>query len=103
MGLNTHNRHAAVREMSPRFRQAIVRRTVAYYRYDTPGQLHLLNAIYQKLRLYTNFFQPVMKLRQKVRTGSKLTRRYDTPQTPYSRLLGHPLVAQEVKDSLTQL
>jgi hypothetical protein len=81
---------------------SIVRRTVAYYRYDTPRQLVLLNAIYQKLRLYTNFFQPVMKLRQKVREGSKLTRRYDTPQTPYKRLLDHPLVLQEVKDHLTR-
>ncbi len=80
---------------------SIVRRTVAYYRYDTPEQRALLNAIYRTLRLYTNFFQPVMKLRQKVRAGSKLTRRYDTPQTPYKRLLAHPSVPQEVKDNLT--
>lgn len=80
---------------------SIVRRTVAYYRYDTPTQLRLLNAIYSSLRLYTNFFLPVMKLQEKVRAGSKLTRRYDTPQTPYRRLLDHPLVPQQVKDKLT--
>jgi len=80
---------------------SIVRRTVAYYRYDTPQHLALLNAIYRTLRLYTNFFLPVMKLREKVRTGSKLARRYDAPLTPYKRLLAHPLVLQETKDNLT--
>lgn len=79
---------------------SIVRRTVAYYRYDTPAQLQLLNAIYRILRLYANFFLPVMKLQEKSRSGSKLSRRYDTPQTPYKRLLGHPRVPQEVKDKL---
>jgi hypothetical protein len=80
---------------------SIVRRTVAYYRYDTPAQLALLNAIYRTLRLYTNFFLPVMKLQQKVRSGSKLSRRYDAPLTPYKRLLAHPLIPQEIKDHLT--
>jgi hypothetical protein len=80
---------------------SIVRRTVAYYRYDSPAQLALLNAIYRILRLYTNFFQPVMKLHEKIRTGSKLTRRYDTPCTPYKRLLAHPDISQNIKDTLT--
>jgi hypothetical protein len=80
---------------------SIVRRTVAYYRYDTPEQLALLNAIYATLRLYTNFFLPVMKLQEKVRSGSKVTRRYDAPLTPYKRLLDHPRIPQEIKDTLT--
>jgi hypothetical protein len=80
---------------------SIVRRTVAYYRYASPAQLVLLNDIYRTLRLYTNFFQPVMKLQEKVRAGSKLTRRYDAPCTPYKRLLAHPLVPQEIKERLT--
>lgn len=81
---------------------SIVRRTVAYYRYDTPKQLALLNELYGLLRLYTNFFLPVMKLQEKLRTGSKLTRRYDHPQTPYKRLLAHPGIPHEVKDTLTR-
>jgi hypothetical protein len=80
---------------------SIVRRIVAYYRYDSPAQLALLNAIYRILRLYTNFFQPTMKLIEKVRCGSRLTRRYDTPCTPYKRLLAHPDISQNIKDSLT--
>lgn len=80
---------------------SIVRRMVGYYRYDTHQHLALLNRIYRTLRLYSNFFQPVMKLQEKLRIGSKFTRRYDSPQTPYKRLLAHPLIAQEVKNNLT--
>jgi hypothetical protein len=81
---------------------SIVRRTVGYYRYDRPEHLKTLGALYQRLRLYTNFFQPVMKLKEKVRTGSHLTRRYDHPQTPFRRLLDHPLIDQTIKASLQQ-
>jgi len=81
---------------------SVIRRTVGYYRFDTPEELTLLEELYRVLRLYTNFFQPVMKLKEKVRTGSRLTRRYDSPQTPFRRLLAHPLVVESVKASLCQ-
>jgi len=80
---------------------SVVRRAVGYYRYSQPRQLQLLAMLYHALRLYTNFFEPVMKLSEKVRHGSKLTRRYDTPQSPYRRVLAHPQVPQEVKNALT--
>ena len=35
---------------------SIVRRTVGYYRYDTPQQLDLLNSLYALLHFYVNFF-----------------------------------------------
>ncbi len=79
---------------------SIVRRSVAYYRYHTERQLALLAALYGALRLYGNYFQPVMKLKEKVRTGSRLTRRYDEPQTPYARLLAHRAVAPALKEAL---
>jgi hypothetical protein len=79
---------------------SIIRKTVGYYRYDTPEQLDLLQAFYQLLRLYTNFFQPVMKLVEKVRAGSHVTRRYDTPTTPYHRVLAHPAIPNDVKERL---
>jgi hypothetical protein len=81
---------------------SIVRRTLAYYRYDTPEQLSLINELYDALRLYINFFQPVMKLSEKTRKGSHVTRRYDFPKTPYQRLLEHPKVSEEVKVALQQ-
>ena len=66
---------------------SVVRRTVGYWRYDTEEELAVLNELYGHLRLYTNFFQPVMKLREKERVGSKVIKRYDQARTPYQRLL----------------
>jgi hypothetical protein len=81
---------------------SIVRHLVGYYRYDSPEQLELLRKLYRVARLYTNFFLPVMKLKEKVRHGSKLTRRYDEPQTPYKRVLAHPQIPEQVKINLTR-
>jgi hypothetical protein len=60
----------------------------------------LLNDLYLTLRLYINFFLPVMRLKEKVRNGSKVTRRYDAPQTPYHRLLVHPHLDSKAKSAL---
>ena len=79
---------------------SLVRHAVGYYRYDTPKQQDLLRALYARLRLYSNFFLPVMKLKEKVRIASKVTRRYDLPQTPYHRVLEHPQIPEQCKDDL---
>jgi len=81
---------------------SIVRHIAGYYRYDTPEQLELLRRLYRVGRLYVNFFLPVMKLKEKVRHGSKVTRRYDEPQTPYKRVLAHPQIPDQVKIKLTR-
>lgn len=80
---------------------SVVRRAVGYYRHDTPEELALVNELYQHLRLYTNFFQPVMKLLKKTRKGSKVTKKYDQPKTPYQRLLESD-VPKKRKDELRQ-
>jgi len=74
---------------------SVVRRAVGYWRYDSPKQLDLLNTLYARLHLYVNFFLPVMKLKEKVRFGSKVKRVYDDPQTPYARVL----VSHDVSDA----
>jgi hypothetical protein len=81
---------------------SVVRRWVGYHRYDTPQQLRLLNQLYSRLRLYTNYFQPVMKLEEKIRVGSKVKKRYDQPRTPYQRVLESPMVEKEHKKKLNQ-
>lgn len=81
---------------------SVVRRGVGYHRYDTAQQLRLLNQLYSRLRLYTNYFQPVMKLEEKIRVGSKVKKRYDQPRTPYQRVLESPLVEKEYKKKLNQ-
>jgi hypothetical protein len=68
----------------------IARRTVGYWRYDTPGEIAVLNQIWPALSPLTNLFTPQQKLLTKTRVGAKVTKRYDTARTPYQRLLEHP-------------
>ena len=79
---------------------SVVRRAVGYQRYDTEEQLDLLNELYATLRLYTNFFQPTMKLQSKERVGSQVTKRYQRAKTPYKRVLDSPNIAKASKDLL---
>ena len=79
---------------------SVVRRAVGYYRYDTGEELQILNELYGYLRLYTNFFQPVMKLLEKTRIGSKVSKKYDKPRTPYQRVLESPDVPEDRKQQL---
>jgi hypothetical protein len=82
---------------------SVVRRAVGYDRYDTPQQLRLLNQLYSRLRLYTNYFQPVMKLEEKIRVGSKVKKKYDQPKTPYQRVLESPQVEKENRENKEKL
>jgi hypothetical protein len=82
---------------------SIVRRAVGYLRYDTEEELLTLKELYRHLRLYTNFFQPTMKLIEKTRIGSKVIKKYDKPLTPYRRVLACPDVSAEDKQALKKL
>jgi hypothetical protein len=81
---------------------SVVRRAVGYHRYDTPEQLALLNRLYAVMHFYVNFFLPVMKLKEKIRQGSKVKRVYDKPQTPYARVVASPDVSEEHKAELRE-
>jgi len=65
----------------------VVRQYVGYARYA--GDLARLTSTScnRDLRLYVNFFQPVMKLKEKIRVDGKVKKVYDTAQTPYQRCL----------------
>jgi hypothetical protein len=81
---------------------SIVRRFVGYGRFDTAEACQCLNDLYSVLRDYVNFFLPSMKLKEKVRHGARVTKRYDRPQTPYQRVLASPPVSSTVKRRLRQ-
>jgi len=81
---------------------AVVRRLVGYDRYESPAALAALNEFYQTLRLYLNFFLPVLKLESKTRVDGKLKKKYDTARTPYHRVLAAPEVAEEAKATLRE-
>jgi len=82
---------------------SVVRRLIGYDRYESQPALLLLEAIYQDLRLYNNFFLPVLKLVSKQRIGNRVKKEYDTARTPYQRVLESPDVSEETKERLRQL
>lgn len=78
-----------------------VRKVLGYLRYDTIGELMVINDLYRnELRLYKNFFQPVLKLVSKERIGGRVKRKYDIPKTPYQRLLESTQVSDETGEEL---
>jgi hypothetical protein len=79
---------------------SVVRRLIGYDRYNSRAALEALNRIYDLLRLYINFFQPVMKLVAKTRQGAKVHKVYDTAQTPYQRLLRCGVLTEAKKQEL---
>ena len=66
---------------------SVVRLFIGYDRYNSRAASEALNRVYDLLRLYVNFFQPLMKLQDKTRHGAKVHKVYDTARTPYQRLL----------------
>jgi hypothetical protein len=79
---------------------SVVRRAVGYQRCETDEQLQLLNQLYEPLDLYTNFFQPSMKLKSKERHGARVKKKYDKARTPYQRLLDSSFIKEETKQQL---
>ena len=79
---------------------SIIRNAVGYGRFDSSRQQTLLNQLYSQLRLRTNFFQPVMKLVSKTRVGSRVHKTYDTPTTPFQRVLNAASVNEANKETL---
>ncbi len=79
---------------------SIVRQIVGYDRYEGETAHAALLALYVPLRLYTNFFQPSVRLVSKQRDGGKVTKRYDIAQTPYDRVLAASAVAKTDKERL---
>jgi len=66
---------------------SVVRRVIGYHRFSSRKAFQSLENVYVMLRLYVNFFQPVLKLIHKTRHGARVYKVYDTAQTPYQRLL----------------
>jgi len=80
----------------------LVRRAVGYLRYDTAEEVEILNRLYHYWCLRTNYFLPTMKLIEKTRVGSKVVKKYDSPTTPYQRLLASKQLHARDKQQLRQ-
>lgn len=78
-----------------------VRKIIGYLRYDVKEEMEIINDLNRnELRLYKNFFQPVMKLESKIRIKGKIYRKYGEVKTPYERMMESDQIKKEKKDEL---
>ncbi len=82
---------------------SVVRQFIGYDRFSSKAAFKALEDIYTLLRLYVNFFQPVLKLVKKTRNGAKVHKVYDTAQTPYQRLLKSGVLTEDKKRELAYI
>lgn len=82
-----------------------IRQRLGYGRYDTEKQLDAINDLYRnELRLFDNFFRPVMKIVSKEKINNSVCRKkYDQAKTPYQRLMECPQISDEARKKLQTL
>lgn len=81
---------------------ANVRKIIGYIRIDTNARLKTLQELYEVYEKYVNHFLPSQKCLEKKRISARYVKKYDTPKTAYQRVMGHPDISEEVKESLRQ-
>lgn len=84
---------------------SVIRKAVYHGRYDTDTSLVLLNELYDRLRLYVNYFMPCSKLLEKTHDmqKGKTIRKRDAYKTPYQRVLEDSRIDDTIKKGLTQI
>jgi IS30 family transposase len=87
---------------------SLVRAYLGDVRLDSVEQTKALNELYEKMWLYYNLFQPVMRMTEKsmVETrqgGHRAHRVYDDPQTPFQRLCGTEALSEVQRQQLQSL
>jgi len=89
----------------------LVRAYLGSARFDTAAQTKAINRLYEKMWLYYNFFQPVMRLTEKTTSPSppaqgqpsRIRRRFDRARTPFDRLCETDAISEEQKEQLRTL
>jgi hypothetical protein len=81
----------------------VVREYIGYDRLKGAALQACLAGVYRSLVPLLNFFMPAMKLKSKVKAGSKAIKTYDGPRSPYQRLRESNALSPEVKTELTRL
>jgi hypothetical protein len=80
-----------------------VRQWLGYHRLDKQKVVALMNDLYRsEWRLYHNFFIPSVKMIEKKIVASQTLKRYDSPKTPYERVLESEHVNASTKWSLKE-
>lgn len=86
----------------------LIREPLGYERLDTVAQTLAVNQLYDLMWLYYNFFQPVMRVSEKIIVPSnghrsQVKRRYDNARTPLDRLCETDAISQAQKEHLLTL
>ena len=87
----------------------LVRAYLGYERLDTIAQTLALNRLYDRMWLYYNFFQPVLRLSEKVVVPgadgqpTRIKRRHDRARTPFDRLCDTDTILPDHRDLLLAL
>lgn len=85
----------------------LIRAVLGYDRFDTVVHTQFLNLLYNKMWLYHNFFQPVMRLKEKTVVKDKgsyrVIRRHDQARTPFDRLCQTGALSTDKQDRLEAL
>lgn len=81
-----------------------VRKFIGWDRYDDQQAVDAMNDLYRnELRLLCNLFLPSVKLKSKIRKGSKLIRVHDDAKTPLDRLLDSKMGDRKKLDEYRRL
>jgi len=87
----------------------LIRSYLGYERLDTVAHTLAVNHLYDRMWLYYNLFQPVMRLAEKTvipgRDGqpARVKYRYDLARTPFDRLCDTPAITQVHRQQLQKL
>lgn len=67
--------------------QSLIRAYLGHGRFDTQTHLQVIRKLYDRLWLFHNFFQPVMRLQEKVYSSElRYHRQFDLARPPFDRL-----------------
>ena len=82
-----------------------IRKWIGYDRFDNATQQKAINDLYRnELRLFNNFFRPVMKILSKEKINNSICRKiYDVAQTPFQRLVDSNQISEKKKEKLQKL
>ncbi|NOX36712.1 MAG: transposase family protein [Calditrichaeota bacterium] len=81
---------------------SVIRQYLGYQRFDQPQLLPMLNDLYStEWYDYFNFFIPSMKLVNKYRKEAQIKKLYDTPKTPYQRIMESHHIPEATQKALT--
>lgn len=82
-----------------------IRKWLGYRRYDNSKQLEMINDLYRnELRLFNNFFLPVMKIKSKEKVNNSVCKKtYDIAQTPYQRIMKSNQIPLKTKSELLKI